>query len=332
MAVLIDPPMWPAHGTLWSHLVSDADYAEVHAFAKRLPVPRRSFDLDHYDVPASLHARAIALGAEPVGAKELARRLRRSGLRVRQIDRGLMTPVRRREYLQGEWEALGRALGIAGAETTAGAGAGAGAGADAGAQWRALGDELLARWNEPHRRYHDERHLEDVLLSLDQLAVRGETLQPSTLLAAWFHDAVYTGRAGPGAGAETDEAASAALATEALARAGLDAGLVAEVGAMIADTEPARAVERPSTALAQLLDADLAIFAAPPHRYDEYAAAVREEYAHVPDAVFAQARADILSGYLGRPRVYRTGTAREAWEARARQNLAREIAALRLRF
>ncbi|MBN9613926.1 MAG: DUF4031 domain-containing protein, partial [Actinobacteria bacterium] len=61
MAILIDPPQWPAHGTLWSHLVSDADY-----------------------------------------------------------------------------------------------------------------EELIRRWNEPHRRYHDERHLEDVLFALNQLGVRGE--------------------------------------------------------------------------------------------------------------------------------------------------------------
>ena len=36
MAILIDPPAWPAHGTLWSHLVSDSDYDELHAFAALL--------------------------------------------------------------------------------------------------------------------------------------------------------------------------------------------------------------------------------------------------------------------------------------------------------
>ena len=26
MSILIDPPVWPAHGTVWSHLASDASY------------------------------------------------------------------------------------------------------------------------------------------------------------------------------------------------------------------------------------------------------------------------------------------------------------------
>ena len=64
MAILIDPPLWPAHGTLWSHLVSDRSYEELHEFAARIPIPRRGFDLDHYDVPASLYEHVIALGAE----------------------------------------------------------------------------------------------------------------------------------------------------------------------------------------------------------------------------------------------------------------------------
>ena len=53
MTVLIDTPLWPKHGTVWSHLVSDASIDELHAFARRMDVPPRAFDLDHYDVPIS---------------------------------------------------------------------------------------------------------------------------------------------------------------------------------------------------------------------------------------------------------------------------------------
>ena len=305
MTILIDPPAWPAHDTLWSHLVSDASHDELHAFAKRLGVPRRGFDLDHYDVPASLHERAVALGARPVTAKELLRGMQDAGPRVRQVDRGIMTPIRRREYLTAEWAALGEGFGIAAFERGEGS-------------WRLLGDSLLARWNEPHRRYHDERHLEDVLLSLDQLAVRGERVSPATLLAAWFHDAVY-------AGTPSDELDSAQLATESLSSFALDAALLERVHAMIVATTPGREEADPDPALAHLLDADLAIFAAPPHRYARYAAAVREEYAHVPDAEFAAGRARILQAYLDRPAIYRTATARGLWEHRARANVAAEL-------
>jgi hypothetical protein len=82
MAILIDDPMWPAHGRLWAHLVSDSDIAELHAFAAANDIPRRGFDLDHYDVPSEVHDRLVAAGARPVGGRELVRRLRASGLRV----------------------------------------------------------------------------------------------------------------------------------------------------------------------------------------------------------------------------------------------------------
>lgn len=87
MTVLVDDPLWPAHGRLWAHLVSDSDLDELHAFARAHDVPARAFDLDHYDVPADLIPRLIAGGAEHVGGKELVRRLIASGLRVRGRDR-----------------------------------------------------------------------------------------------------------------------------------------------------------------------------------------------------------------------------------------------------
>ncbi|MQY13049.1 hypothetical protein SRB5_31890 [Streptomyces sp. RB5] len=83
MTVLIDPPDWPGHGRLWSHLVSDTSLAELHAFAERLGVPRRGFDRDHYDVPASRYADAVRLGAEEVRSRELVARLTAAGLRRR---------------------------------------------------------------------------------------------------------------------------------------------------------------------------------------------------------------------------------------------------------
>lgn len=82
MTVLIDTPMWPAHGTVWAHLVSDASLDELHAFASAAGLPRRSFDLDHYDVPLERHEELIAAGAVPVTGRELVTRLRASGLRV----------------------------------------------------------------------------------------------------------------------------------------------------------------------------------------------------------------------------------------------------------
>jgi Protein of unknown function (DUF4031) len=82
VAVLIDTPVWLWRGRLWSHLVSDVSYDELHAFvARELGIPRRAFQGDHYDIPEDLYDIAVAAGAEPVGARELLSRLRAAGLR-----------------------------------------------------------------------------------------------------------------------------------------------------------------------------------------------------------------------------------------------------------
>jgi hypothetical protein len=90
MSVLIDEPIWPAHNTVWGHLVSDESLDELHSFAELAGIPRRGFDLDHYDYPEHKRDELIALGAQPVGVRELVERLAASGLRVSQREkRGL---------------------------------------------------------------------------------------------------------------------------------------------------------------------------------------------------------------------------------------------------
>jgi hypothetical protein len=79
--VYVDPPTWPARGRLWSHLVSDVSYAELHAFAEMLGAPRRGFDRDHYDLPAERFAMAVWLGATVVPSREIVRLLHGAGLR-----------------------------------------------------------------------------------------------------------------------------------------------------------------------------------------------------------------------------------------------------------
>ena len=87
MTVLIDPPLWPNHGTVWGHLVSDSSLEELHEFASRAGIPERGFDRDHYDYPIGRQEQLLALGATLVSTRELVRRLRASGLRVTAAER-----------------------------------------------------------------------------------------------------------------------------------------------------------------------------------------------------------------------------------------------------
>ncbi|MBB4986298.1 MULTISPECIES: DUF4031 domain-containing protein [Streptomyces] len=81
MSLYIDPPTWPGHGRMWSHLVSDVSFEELHAFAASIGAPPRAFERDHYDIPSDRYADAVAAGAIEVGSKELLGHLTRAGLR-----------------------------------------------------------------------------------------------------------------------------------------------------------------------------------------------------------------------------------------------------------
>jgi Protein of unknown function (DUF4031) len=68
---------------LWSHLISDSSYQELHAFAQAAGIPARGFERDHYDVPAEMYERVVAAGAVEVSSREVIRRLQVAGLRRR---------------------------------------------------------------------------------------------------------------------------------------------------------------------------------------------------------------------------------------------------------
>jgi hypothetical protein len=79
--IMIDPPLVPTRGRYWSHVASDTSYNELHAFARRVGIPARGFDRDHYDVPEEMYDAMVAAGANPVSSRELVSRLRSRGLR-----------------------------------------------------------------------------------------------------------------------------------------------------------------------------------------------------------------------------------------------------------
>jgi hypothetical protein len=66
---------------MWSHLVSDVSFDELHKFADELEVPRRAFERDHYDIPSHRYADAVRAGAVEVSSREVVRLLTEAGLR-----------------------------------------------------------------------------------------------------------------------------------------------------------------------------------------------------------------------------------------------------------
>jgi predicted metal-dependent HD superfamily phosphohydrolase len=182
----------------------------------------------------------------------------------------------------------------------------------------AVADDLVARYREPHRRYHTLEHVGEVLGALARLDA-----DDVVTLAAWFHDAVYDPRAEAGA----SEHASAVLARDQLVALGAPTALADEVARLVeltAGHEPAGGDVNGRT----LADADLAILGAAPDRYERYRQDVRAEYAHVPDDAWCAGRTAVLQGFLERTRLFHDDALHAELDAQARANLSAELDSL----
>ncbi|MDQ1628139.1 MAG: hypothetical protein QOI54_1883 [Actinomycetota bacterium] len=182
------------------------------------------------------------------------------------------------------------------------------------------GADLLARYAAGGRHYHDLTHLDEVLRNIDELAGHARDAD-AVRLAAWFHDAVYD------AGAHDNEERSAVLAEQVLGGLRVADERLREVARLVRLTAGHEVATGDADA-AVLCDADLAVLAADPTRYARYTAGVRQEYAHVRDEDFAAGRAAVLRALLAHHPLFRTPSAREAWESSARANVAAELAGL----
>lgn len=185
---------------------------------------------------------------------------------------------------------------------------------------------LQAAYASPPRAYHHFGHARAVLQHCQQVAQGPGWQQPAEIyLAALYHDAIYE------AGRKDNEARSAALAQQAIARwlpeAGIDAGRVATLIALTARHGELGVADVDAEA-ALFLDCDMAILAAPAEVFDAYDRGVAEEYAGVvPGFLYRAGRKRFLKALLARPRIYLSDWFHERCDAAARANLRRRLAA-----
>ena len=321
MSIYIDPPVWPAHGTVFSHLISDVSLAELHGFAAAAGISERAFDRDHYDVPAHLYDELVQAGAIKLSGAELTRTLIASGLRIPLKER----PEKIRPRLLRAWKA-------AFAPRLEDAEAPSDLRVQLVAQVAELGESLLQAWEQPHRAYHHSGHLSQMLTDLDRLyTARKQGATPLALvLAAWFHDAVYEGAPGEDE-RRSEQLANASL--EPLVTAGLLDGdelqMVSLLVRATATHELPESADLPAgyepADIQFFLDADMAILAADSARYRRYLRGVRSEYSHFDDEAFRTGRTTFLRSILGRERIFLSEQALQLWEEPARANLQAEL-------
>ena len=176
-------------------------------------------------------------------------------------------------------------------------------------------EALIAAYTAPGRHYHNLAHIEDCL---DALARVDLSAADRKILseAIWWHDVVYD------AARSDNEELSAQLAEQHVRE-----DLRQEVGRLIRLTKTHDV--RPGDRLgAILISIDLSILGAEPARYDAYAAAIRQEFIHVPEADYRAGRAKVLGQFAARPVIFPDTAFAARYDRQARENLARELASL----
>ena len=187
--------------------------------------------------------------------------------------------------------------------------------------WRGIGAStdgddvyaaLIARYSEPHRKYHTLQHLRECL---DLFAtVQNLSPHPAEIeVALWFHDAIYDVHR------HDNEELSAEWARAVVSQSGASAEAATRIHSLIMVTKHTGVPALPEEQL--LVDVDLSILGATKERFAEYERQIREEYAFVPEAIFKTKRSEILQSFLNRPRIYGTVHFHDSLEARARANL-----------
>lgn len=177
-------------------------------------------------------------------------------------------------------------------------------GAESGRHFRIL-DDLLTRYGEPQRVFHNASHISNMLGGGEKDVVLE--------LAIWYHDAVFDPTR------TNNEELSAELAEKNLSQIGLKSKLISQVLDSVLSTKTHNAKDKIQE---KLIDLDLNILGASEKDYARYRQAIRLEYAWVPDEIYQYQRSLVMQRFLDRETIF---YAAKDLEVQARENLAREI-------
>jgi predicted metal-dependent HD superfamily phosphohydrolase len=178
-------------------------------------------------------------------------------------------------------------------------------------------EELIAAYTATGRHYHNLAHIEDCLAALARIEDLSMHERDILTEAIWWHDVVYD------ATRADNEERSAELAEQHVR-----ADIAKEVARLIRLTRT-HDVQAGDHLGAILISIDLSILGAEPARYDAYAAAIRQEFIHVPDADYRAGRARALGRFAARSVIFPDPAFAATYDRQARDNLARELASLR---
>ena len=191
-------------------------------------------------------------------------------------------------------------------------------------QAQALWQDIAARYSEHQRAYHTLEHIEQLFIQFE--SIQHVLSEPHIIaLAVYYHDVVYDPTRAD------NELRSAEYAVNALSPYLRDEQCqhIYALIMMTASHQIDTLIDSDKyNDAAYLLDMDLSVLGTPWSTYQQYANAIRQEYAHVLNTQYRDGRTAVLKGLLARPRLYLTDHYYELLEDQARDNIKREIHSL----
>lgn len=182
-------------------------------------------------------------------------------------------------------------------------------------------DDVVARYEEPHRKYHNLEHIDSVIKRIETLGQDYDkwTVANATM-AAFFHDIVYV------PGWDKNERMSAEVARLYLDHIGVSEGCVASVFIERAILSTINHTTTSSGTSALLIDADL--YELGTDKYNANTDKIFREFGEPDDDIWQAGRMAFLKSFLSRDRIYIL-PGQEDLELRAVQNMTAELESLR---
>lgn len=185
--------------------------------------------------------------------------------------------------------------------------------------WEEEYEFLEKHYSTQGRHYHNLEHVRDCLKEFDKVKEFAEN--PEALeMAIWYHDIIYNTKS------KTNEEDSADYAYDLSVEMNLHHKVSKKVYDFIKITKHDKEPQDLDSKL--IIDIDLSILGKESEVFNQYEMNIRKEYSWVNEQDFKKGRSSILKQFLKRDTIYCTEYFRNMYEATARENLQRSIAAL----
>ncbi|MBO9203640.1 MULTISPECIES: HD domain-containing protein [Niastella] len=181
-------------------------------------------------------------------------------------------------------------------------------------------NEIAKKYTTTSRHYHNLQHIQALLAFCE--SYYGQLKDADVVaFAVFYHDIIYNVLR------KDNEPRSAQVAVKRLQALAVPAEKIEQVKLYIEATQT-HAITAAVTHFADLqlfLDFDMSVLGAEWEKYEAYTHQVRREYRIYPDKLYYPGRKQFLQHCLQTEYIFQTPFFRERYEAKARENMAREL-------